>query len=122
MRFLTLAFLLALSGAAPAAAQDARQVRCLLQVNGRTIFAGRCLFTRIGDDGSFTIKERGQRPHFAYLVRNGALTDGSWNGSERANHADNPLGEMRRSGACWQSVRQPREARTIDWGKICAWK
>jgi hypothetical protein len=106
--------LTALAGASPAGARE-QVVRCKLVVSGKTIFTGRCDYETLGTDGSFTISERKKRHYyFAYLVRDGAEAEGSWNADRMSNHADAHLGAMTQVGGCWQTADQRN--------RICAWK
>ena len=100
---------LALAG--PAHAQDKTRMipHCLLQVDGIKYIAGRCKFTPLGQ-GSFILTELARNPYFAYVVLDGETADATWNGERSSTHAQNPLGTVRRKGACWQNRR----------AKICA--
>ncbi len=93
--------------AAPTLAQ-ARPADCLMTVQGKTYIQGSCNFDA-DPDGSFRLL--GQR-FFAYVtVVSPGLAEASWNGTVAASHAQEPLGELRRNGACWQSA-------TV---RLCAW-
>lgn len=85
-----------------------RPVKCLLQVKGKTYLTGTCKYD--GDaDGSFRLYGK---QYFVYLntfEKNKA--EASWNASPQSNHAQAPLGELKREGACWVSKTT----------KICAW-
>ena len=91
----------------PAMAQ-ARPAECLMVIEGRSYIEGRCEFDA-DPDGSFRLL--GQR-HFTYVtVTAPGVAEAAWNGREAASHAQEPLGEVRRNGACWESPRL----------RICAW-
>ncbi|MBX3594879.1 hypothetical protein [Sphingomonas sp.] len=66
-------------------------------------------------DGSFQINLNAKKPsYFAYVsILDGGFANVSWNGVEKASHADTLLGEdFRRSGGCWIGRK----------GKVCAIK
>lgn len=85
---------------------------CLFEMRGKTLVDGPCQFYDIGDDGSFHFyPETGY--YFAYLfVQEEGVAIGYWSGDPPESHAHDPLGELRREGACWVS----------DEAKVCAWR
>ena len=92
----------------PAMAQRSVQASCRLAVDGRTYLDGRCP-VYVEPDGSFTLNTA--QPHrsvgwfaFVSLDRGGGAT-ASWNGEKGVDHADAPLGAVRRKGACWVNQR-----------------
>ena len=97
--------------AAPGVAASRAVSRCLLVVEGRTVFSGPCSYDQFDADGSFTITERHRQPYFGYLLRDGRSGHGYWNGGRRSSHAHDDLGPMRQNGGCWENRRN----------KICAW-
>jgi hypothetical protein len=106
LRFAGIAALL-LGCTLPSLAQ-ARPADCLMVIEGRSWIDGRCDFDA-DPDGSFRLL--GQR-WFTYVsVMSPGVAEASWNGKEAASHAQEPLGELRRNGACWESA-------TV---RICAW-
>jgi hypothetical protein len=117
-RMLPLSIFAAISfGAALSTAADAKEriVRCKLVVAGKTIFSGACDYEALGSDGSFTISERKKRHfYFAYLVRDDADAEGSWNADRMSTHAGADLGPMTQAGGCWQTADKRN--------RICAWK
>jgi hypothetical protein len=87
---------------------QARPAECLMTVQGKTYIQGSCTF-EADPDGSFRLL--GQR-FFAYVtVTAPGVAEASWNGTVAASHAQEPLGEVRRNGACWQSAT----------ARLCAW-
>ncbi len=75
-----------------------RQVLCSLIVNGKTYLSGRCGY-EADPDGSFRLFGN---PHTVYLSKSGRNTaDAFWNDDPASTHAQAPLGELRRDGACW---------------------
>jgi hypothetical protein len=91
-------------------ANNSRQGRCHLVVDGAEMFKGPC---RIGldPDGSFTIYENREPGYFAMVMREGTMAEGYWNGDRSSTHAQAELGMLRRDGACW----------TNDRARVCAW-
>ncbi len=99
---LALAALVAVAG--PATAAD-RTAACKIIVKGRTYLDGPCLFSPT-PDGSFSIgtgeTAKSRSKHFAYVNKNGANdADAYWNEDPSDTHAQDPLGTVHRSGACW---------------------
>lgn len=94
---------------------QAKDAKCLLEVDGKTWISGKCEFTSIGmgaGDGSFIIT--GKNDHFAYANQDGKVMRGSWNGELKASHAHEELGMLKRDPrdkACWVN----------DRARICAW-
>jgi hypothetical protein len=75
-----------------------RQVLCSLIVNGNTYLSGSCGY-EADPDGSFRLFGN---PHTVYLSKSGKNTaDAFWNDDPASTHAQAPLGELRRDGACW---------------------
>ena len=88
--------------------------KCLLQVKGKKYLDGDCPIT-MEEDGSFKIGVAENAPitYFAMVSLSDKNTaDGFWNEDEGANHAQSPLGTLKRKGACWQNKT----------AKVCAWK
>lgn len=87
---------------------ETRPVQCLLEVKGKTYLTGSCKYD--GDaDGSFRLYGK---QYFVYLntfEKNKA--EASWNASPQSTHAQAPLGELKREGACWVNKTT----------KLCAW-
>lgn len=99
--------------AAPALAEIdvPRPADCLLVIDDQKPISGRCTFTPLDADGSFTIAGQDGR-FFAYvLVTAPGQADGFWNGTPKAQHAHDPLGPLQRMDACWVN----------DHVKLCAW-
>jgi len=87
-----------------------QKARCLLHVDGRQIVNGPCTFTPIDDSGSFQILQSAPR-YFAYVIVDGNMAHGYWNGTPKADHAHDPLGDLKKRGACWSNQR----------ACVCAW-
>lgn len=87
----------------PAKAQGgSRPASCELTVDGRSRIKGPCQYRPTGG-GGFQISAG---DYFAYLSIVGpSLAEASWNGSPRSSHAHVPLGQLKRSGACWSNQR-----------------
>lgn len=67
------------------------------------------------EDGSFQVNLNSDTPtYFAYVsILDDGFANVSWNGTEKASHAQELLGEdFRRKGACWIGAK----------GKVCATK
>lgn len=100
---------------APQASQRAatdwrgKKGRCSLVVGNQTYIDGPCWIS-LDADGSFQITSLDGQ-YFALLFRDAGPPFGYWNGGPGSTHAQDPLGEMTRHGACWES----------DRGKMCAW-
>lgn len=96
----------------PATAQTAtRPAQCELTVDGKRRIAGVCQYRPTGG-GGFQISAG---DYFAYLsVVGPSLAEASWNGSDRASHAQVPLGQLRRDGACWINRRARICARALS--------
>ncbi|MBC9032687.1 SHOCT domain-containing protein [Sphingomonas sp. JC676] len=85
--------------------------RCSLTIKGITYLNGACDIV-LAEDGSFDVFEHfGQPGYFAKVIRDGAMAQGYWNGARDSDHAQDELGELTRSGACWKNAT----------AKICAW-
>jgi hypothetical protein len=87
---------------------------CHLEVDGRVYLNGPCNVI-VQPGGSFTIgvDEKQRSPYFAYVAfEHGGPAQGFWNEDAKSNHAHTPLGELKRSGACWVNQR----------AKVCAWR
>lgn len=92
----------------PSAQPQGRQADCLMTIRGRNFIDGRCQFES-DKDGSFRVF--GEK-YFAYVnIMSRGVADASWNGNPPTQHAQEPLGELRRNGACWES----------NAVRICAW-
>ena len=77
---------------------ETRPVKCLLEVKGKTYLTGTCKYD-VDADGSFRLYGK---QYFVYLntfEKNKA--EASWNASPQSTHAQAPLGELKREGACW---------------------
>jgi len=91
----------------------AKPGRCLLQIRGRKYINGQCDITFIEKGtGSFEITESRKNGYFAQVLIDNDNAQGYWNGQRGATHAHSSLGELVRSGACWEN----------KIAKICAWK
>lgn len=99
------------SQSAPTPQSDWRGKRgtCRLVVGGTSYIRGAC-WIRMEDEGSFQITSLDER-YFAQLWRSDTEAAGYWNATPDSTHAQTPLGEMERSGACWKNAR----------AEICAW-
>lgn len=93
-------------------AADARSAKCLLEVDGQTYIDGLCNFELLsGGTGDFRITRPDGR-YFAYLyIKENGIGRGHWNGALGENRAHDPLGALRRDGACWTNTTT----------KLCAW-
>lgn len=91
---------------------QARPAKCLLEIEGKTYIDGQCDFKPLHkSDGSFQITGANGK-HFAYVYVDGGQTaTAHWNGAIGENRAHDPLGNLTRDGACWNS-------KTV---KLCAW-
>lgn len=97
----------------------AKPVQCFLSIDGITYINKICdgVFEH---DGSFTLgidntpTGTGHRnKYFVYMGHNNDGTmDGYWNGVAAESHAQDPLGTLKQSGACWVN----------DKTRVCAWK
>lgn len=109
-----LAVTLALAALAPAARAEIdvpRDAECLLIIGDQKLIGGRCTFTPLDADGSFTIAGL-DGLFFAYVLVTGrGEADGYWNGTPGAQHAHDPLGRLTRKDACWQNAN----------ASVCAW-
>ena len=109
-----LAFALALTALTPAARAEIdvpRAADCLLIVGDQKLIGGRCTFTPLDAEGSFTIAGL-DGLFFAYVLVTGkGEAEGYWNGTPRAQHAHDPLGPLTRNDACWENAR----------ASVCAW-
>lgn len=70
---------------------------CVLEVDGESYIDGPCEFRPL-DGGDFQITAG---DYFAYVYPSTTPVVGYWNGLERGSHAHDPLGELKRKGACW---------------------
>ncbi len=105
------AFAVATLLAAPAWAGTSRPVDCELTVDGTTYIDGVCQFDA-DPDGSFRISGD---EHFVYVnVTGKGVADASWNADPQSTHAQDPLGTLRRSGACWVGRRARVCARALS--------
>jgi hypothetical protein len=105
--------MVALSSVLCGAAQ-AKSGKCLLEVDNRPLLLGTCNID-MQADGSFSVGTSGSTSstHFAFVqVNQNGSALGYWNGEERESHAHEPLGALKRQGACW----------TNDKAKVCAWR
>lgn len=80
---------------------------CLLEVDGKAYIDGPCEFSS-WEGGDFQILAG---DYFAYVYPSDAPAYGYWNGTPGATHAHDPLGELRRDGACWVN----------ETAKVCAY-
>jgi hypothetical protein len=86
---------------------------CVLEVDDRLVHVGACRITASAT--SLTI--RPARSPAPFAIVNADANDpsaglGYWSGPEQGStHAHDPLGDMRRCGACWIG----------KMGKVCAW-
>ncbi|MCL3881910.1 hypothetical protein [Marivita sp. GX14005] len=80
----------------------AADVACVLEVEGQSYIDGPCNFRFLsGNDGSFQITQP-DGDSFAYVYIEGANTASAhWNGGGGIPRAHNPLGKLKRDGACW---------------------
>ena len=83
--------------------------QCTLRVDGHTYLDGPCNID-LGTGGSFSIGTGNARTgsrYFAYVNRDpdSGIADGYWNGAPGSTHAHDPLGTLRREGACWMNER-----------------
>jgi len=95
-------------------AAHARDVECLLEVDGKKFIDGVCDMTP-GEKGSFQIMEmRGGKVEYFAQVDIDAPGHGAgfWNAVRGANHARSPLGDLVASRGCWTNTH----------ARICAWK
>ncbi|WP_139020659.1 hypothetical protein [Bradyrhizobium sp. ORS 285] len=77
-------------------------VQCTLVVDGTSYIDGVCEFTRDNREGSFSIYGD-QYWATVDVGRDGG--EAFWNEAAGATHAQSRLGEVRRSGGCWQNAR-----------------
>lgn len=109
-----------LGASLPASASPAD---CLLQVEGKTYIKGICEFTP-GEKGSFQIMGK---DYFATLYifdasdgkeyAGKSIGEAHWNADPASTHAQAPLGEVRRKGACWESPTVKICARALSPAK-----
>lgn len=97
-------------------AQDAEAAKfggtCLLEVRGKQYMTGKCLI-ELGRGGDLAIWSRpGQPSYFAMVSVSDKVGEGYWNGSAGSTHAQDALGNLTRTGGCWQNAT----------AKVCAWK
>ena len=81
---------------APALAEEATD--CLLEVEGRTYFAGPC---NIDVDGDTTVVSGPDTTYLVYLDTSGDIS--SWNEEAGAGHAHTQLGVLSQDGSCWSN-------------------
>ncbi len=80
-------------------------------VDGQELIRGRCVFTPLDADGSFTIGGLNGK-YFAYvLMERRGVAQAYWNGTAFSGRAQNPLGTVYREEACWVN----------DTASVCAW-
>src|ERR1700732_1643398 len=79
-------------------AQSATPAQCFLAVNGKVYIDRVCDYDEDGD-GSFSLGANGKSRYFAYLNNQGGELTGYWNNG--ASHANDELGVLHKSGACW---------------------
>jgi hypothetical protein len=79
-----------------------RSGRCRLAVKGSIYIDGACYYS-LDKNGSFSIYDtpNGAGGYFATLERDGPSGTGYWNGSKGSSHAQDGLGTMSRTKACW---------------------
>ena len=81
--------------------------QCLIVVNGKTYLQGPCEVKADADiPGLFTVgvSDKSRSTHFAYIEPDDAgHTIGYWNADAADTHAQDPLGELTRSGSCWSN-------------------
>jgi len=99
-----------------AAAQ--RPASCTLVVKGKSYIEGECLF-EADPDGSFRIFGA---DYFAYVNvdAGGKTAEASWNGTSKASHAHEALGNLTRKGACWENAGAKVCARALTGAKAAA--
>lgn len=86
-----------------------RQAICLLEVNGHKYIDGLCKYAE-EKDGSFRLFAK---QYFVYVnVIAKGKAGAFWNADPQSTHAQAPLGDVQRQGACW----------TNKATKICAWE
>lgn len=74
---------------------------CVLEVAGKSYIDGPCEHRLLdGGQGGFQMTGADRR-HFAYVYIEGDRATAHWNGEAAENRAHDPLGELRRDGACW---------------------
>lgn len=108
-----LAAILAATAAASSSSAAFTVGECLMEVDERTWFEGRCNVT-LEADGSifFNRADVDGSPYFGSVdaTENGFGT-GWWNGPTNDDHAHHELGTMTYDGACWSN----------DRARVCAW-
>lgn len=111
MRWLVVGLAVVAPTAAMAEIDVPRDADCLLVIEGQEIIRGRCSFTPLDTDGSFTITGLNGK-YFAYVLMEGqGKAQGYWNGTPYAGHAHDPLGPLTREDACWVN----------ETASVCAW-
>ncbi len=95
-----------------------RPASCTLTVKGKSYIEGACQF-EADPDGSFRIFGA---DHFAYVNVNpgGKTAEASWNGTAKASHAHEALGNLVRKGACWENADAKVCARALTGAKAVA--
>lgn len=98
MNRLALVATVLLASSAASARADSRPADCELTVRGRTYIRGTCQFSPL-PGGSFQISGN---DYFAYVNLTAPGTaEASWNANPASTHAQTPLGQVTRDGACW---------------------
>ena len=109
------ALLIAGAPSAPTAAQRGdgfRTGRCSLMVDGRSYMSGTCSYRWLGGGGFQMSKRVRGGSYFVYLNPDGhGGAEATWNGSPDGTRAHDPLGQLRRQGACWVN----------DHARVCLW-
>lgn len=91
-----------------------RPVDCTLIVDGKTYINGVCEFVASDRAGSFSIY--GDKYWASVQVEDGK-GDAHWNEAPYATHAQTPLGEVRRTGGCWEGAKVRICALALDPGR-----
>ena len=104
--------------AAPALAADSRPVDCTIEVDGTVHERGICEFEPRGGDGGFQLS--GARYFVQVEVVAKDRAEAFWNADPLAMHAQTPLGEVARAGACWTSARARICAKTLPRAETAA--
>ena len=104
-------------GAASLASSSARakDVDCLLEVDGKKFIDGVCRMTP-GEHGGFELGTFGPSGDLQYLaivsLAGPGRAEGFWNEARGAARARTPLGALAPAGACWTNAH----------ARVCAWK
>lgn len=91
----------------------ARPVDCLLVVNGKTYIKEVCEFSA-GKGGSFQIASKSYFATVDVSEEAKGKADAFWNAEIGSTHAQAPLGEVSRKGACWESATVKICARALS--------